>query len=458
MSTIAAISTAPGIGGIGIIRLSGDKTFDIINKIFKQKKHQNVEEIKGYSMKYGHIINPETNEIIDEVIVSFFKKPNSYTTEDMCEINSHGGIIIMQKILDICLKNGADIAEAGEFTKRAFLNGRIDLSQAESIIDIINSKTEKETQASISQLNGFLSEKINKIRKKITDVMINIEVNIDYPEYDVEEVSENETKNMLQDVKKDLEELEKTFYNGKIIKEGIKVAIIGKPNAGKSSLLNAILREERAIVTQYAGTTRDTIEEFMNIEGIPLKIVDTAGIRDAKDEVEKIGIEKSREMAKEADLVIGIFDITKDIDGEDEEIINILKEKKAIVVLNKIDLLEKETYIDKKIIELNKKIIKISALEKIGIEELNNEIINLFKINEINFDNEIIVTNSRHKNLINKALKNTELALETLESATPLDIIAIHIKEILEDLGLITGENVSENIINEIFAKFCLGK
>ena len=458
MSTIVAISTAPGIGGIGIIRISGDKTFNIIEKIFKQKKKQEIKDIKGYTIKYGHIINPETDEIIDEVLVSFFKKPHSYTTEDMCEINSHGGMIIMQKILDICLKYGAEMAEAGEFTKRAFLNGRIDLSQAESIIDIINSKTEKETKASIKQLNGFLSEKINKIRKKIIDVMVNIEVNIDYPEYDVEEVSENQTRTMLEEVKKELEELEKTFYNGKIIKEGIKVAIIGKPNAGKSSLLNAILREDRAIVTQYAGTTRDTIEEFMNIDGIPLKIVDTAGIRNAKDEVEKIGILKSREMANNADLVIGIFDATKEIDKEDEEIINILNEKKSIVVLNKIDLLKKEIKIDEKILKLNKKIIKISALEKIGIEELNNEITKLFKINEINFDNEIIVTNSRHKNLINKALENTKLALETLDNDMPLDIIAIYIKEILEDLGLITGENVSENIINEIFAKFCLGK
>ena len=458
MSTIVAISTAPGIGGIGIIRISGDKTFNIIEKIFKQKKKQEIKDIKGYTIKYGHIINPENDEIIDEVLVSFFKKPHSYTTEDMCEINSHGGIIIMQKILDLCLKCGAEMAEAGEFTKRAFLNGRIDLSQAESIIDIINSKTEKETEASVKQLNGFLSEKINKIRKKITDVMVNIEVNIDYPEYDVEEVSEKQTRTMLEEVKKELDELEKTFYNGKIIKEGIKVAIIGKPNAGKSSLLNAILREDRAIVTQYAGTTRDTIEEFMNIDGIPLKIVDTAGIRNANDEVEKIGILKSREMANNADLVIGIFDATKEIDKEDEEIINILNEKKSIVVLNKIDLLKKEINIDEKILKLNKKIIKISALEKIGIEELNNEIINLFKINEINFDNEIIVTNSRHKNLINKALENTKLALETLDHDMPLDIIAIYIKEILEDLGLITGENVSENIINEIFAKFCLGK
>lgn len=458
MSTIAAISTAPGVGGIGIIRLSGEDTFNIIEKIFKQKKNQKIENIPGYSMKYGHIINNETNEIIDEVLVSFFKKPHSYTTEDMCEINSHGGLIIMQKVLDICLKNGAEMAEAGEFTKRAFLNGRIDLSQAESIIDIINSKTEKETKASMKQLNGFLSSKINGIRKKITDVMVNIEVNIDYPEYDVEEVTENETKSMLYDVKNDLEKLEKTFYDGKIIKEGIKVAIIGKPNAGKSSLLNAILKEDRAIVTQYEGTTRDTIEEFMNIDGIPLKIVDTAGIRDAQDEVEKIGIEKSREMANNADLVIGIFDATKKLDKEDEEIINILKDKKSIIVLNKIDLMSDKIDIDNKIKELDRTIIKISALEKIGIENLNDEIIRMFKINEINFDNEIIVTNSRHKNLINKALENTNLAIKTIEENMPLDIIAIYIKEILEDLGLITGENVSENIINEIFAKFCLGK
>ena len=396
--------------------------------------------------------------MIDEVLVSFFKKPHSYTTEDMCEINSHGGIIVVQKILEICLENGAEMAQAGEFTKRAFLNGRIDLSQAESIIDIINSKTEKESKASINQLNGFLSSKINKIRKKIIDVMLNIEVNIDYPEYDVEEVSENKTRNMLNEVKRELESLEKTFYNGKIIKEGIKVAIIGKPNAGKSSLLNAILREERAIVTQYAGTTRDTIEEFMNIDGIPLKIIDTAGIRNAEDEVEKIGIEKSREIANSADLVIGIFDITEELSDEDIEIINILKEKKAIIVLNKIDLIKDNLNIDNRILEVNKKIIKISALEKIGLEELNNEIIRLFKINEINFDNEVIVTNVRHKNIINKALENTKNALNTIDNGMPMDIIAIYIKEILEDLGLITGENVSENIINEIFAKFCLGK
>ena len=315
MSTIVAISTAPGIGGIGIIRMSGENSFSILEKIFRQKKPQKIEDIKGYTIKYGKIIDPKNKQIIDEVLVSYFKKPNSYTTEDMCEINSHGGVIVMQKILEICLENGAQMAEAGEFTKRAFLNGRIDLSQAESIIDIINSKTEKEAKASIHQLNGFLSNKINDIKKDILDVMVDIEASIDYPEYDIEEVSYQKIEDTLYKVKGKLEELERTFYNGKIIKEGIKVAIIGKPNAGKSSLLNAILREERAIVTEYEGTTRDTIEEFMNIDGIPLKLIDTAGIRNAKDEVEKIGIEKAKEIAKEADLIIAIFDATKELES-----------------------------------------------------------------------------------------------------------------------------------------------
>lgn len=458
MSTIVAISTAPGIGGIGIIRMSGENSFSILEKIFRQKKPQKIEDIKGYTIKYGKIIDPKNKQIIDEVLVSYFKKPNSYTTEDMCEINSHGGVIVMQKILEICLENGAQMAEAGEFTKRAFLNGRIDLSQAESIIDIINSKTEKEAKASIHQLNGFLSNKINDIKKDILDVMVDIEASIDYPEYDIEEVSYQKIENTLDKVKGKLEELERTFYNGKIIKEGIKVAIIGKPNAGKSSLLNAILREERAIVTEYEGTTRDTIEEFMNIDGIPLKLIDTAGIRKAKDEVEKIGIEKAKEIAKEADLIIAIFDATKELDNEDKKIIEEFEKKKAIIVLNKIDLISQADKIEKELEYLNKPIVKISALKREGIEKLNQTISELFKINDIQVDNETIVTNTRHKEMIRKAKEYNNEALQTLKAKMPLDVITVYIKEILEALGNITGENVSENIINEIFAKFCLGK
>lgn len=440
----------------GIIRLSGEDTFKIIEKIFVPKNKNT--KIKGYNMKYGHIINPKNNEIIDEVLISYFIKPRSYTTEDMCEINSHGGSIVMENILQICLENGAELAEAGEFTKRAFLNGRIDLSQAESIIDIINSKTKKESQASVKQLEGFLSKEISKIRSKILDVMVDIEANIDYPEYDIEQVTESRTLNMLDDVKKDLNKLKNTFDNGKIIKEGIKVAIIGKPNAGKSSLLNALLREERAIVSKYEGTTRDSIEEFMNIDGIPVKIIDTAGIREAEDEVEKIGIERAKHIAKDADLIIAIFDISRELDDEDFEIIDLIKDKKAIIILNKTDLIEDDYVVDNRITELDKTIIKISALNGIGIDKVNEEIARLFKINEIDSDNGIIVTNVRHKNLINKAIDFDENAIRSIKNNMPMDICSIDIKAMLECLGEITGENVSENIINEIFSKFCLGK
>ena len=290
--------------------MSGKECFDVLDKIFRPIKKEPIEKIKGYTMKYGHIV--QNDEIVDEVLVSYFKEPKSYTTENMCEINSHGGNIVMRRILELCLKNGADLAEPGEFTKRAFLNGRIDLTQAESVIDIINSKSEKEAKASIKQLEGMLSKKISEIKQEIMDVMVNIEVAIDYPEYDVDDVTNNQILEMLKSVKEKLQKLEKSYDNGKLLKDGIKTAIIGRPNAGKSSLLNSMLNETRAIVTEIEGTTRDTIEEFINISGIPLKLIDTAGIREAKDEVERIGIEKSREIANEADLVIAIFDSTKE--------------------------------------------------------------------------------------------------------------------------------------------------
>ena len=456
MSTIVSISTAPGIGGIGIIRMSGEKSFEILDKIFKPKTSQKIEDIKGYTIKYGHIV--ENNEIIDEVLVSYFKAPRSYTTENMCEINSHGGNVVVKKILEICLKNGAELAEPGEFTKRAFLNGRIDLAQAESVIDVINAKSDKEAKSGIKQLEGYLSKEIKGIKQEILDVLVNIEVTIDYPEYDTPEVQEKEIAQMLESVGKKLKKLENSFDNGKIVKDGIKTAIIGKPNAGKSSLLNAILKEDRAIVTDIAGTTRDTIEEFVTINGIPLNLVDTAGIREASDEVEKIGVEKSIKQANDADLIIAIFDSSKDLEEEDIEILNLIKGKKSIILLNKSDLNSKINENDDRFTSITENILRISALNKYGIDELYEKIAELFNLNEINLDNEILITNIRHKNIISKSLENVNKAKEALEINMPIDIITIYIKEILEDLGEITGEVVTEDIINEIFSKFCLGK
>ena len=436
--------------------MSGEKCFDVLNKIFKPKKQESVENIKGYTIKYGHIV--ENEQIIDEVLVSYFKAPRSYTTENMCEINTHGGNIVIRKILDLCLKNGANLAEPGEFTKRAFLNGRIDLLQAESVIDVINAKSEKEAKTGIKQLEGVLSRKIKEIKQEILDIMVNVDVSIDYPEYDVEDVTNSQISSMLDSVQNKLEILEKSFDNGKLIKEGIKTAIIGKPNAGKSSLLNAILKEDRAIVTEYEGTTRDTIEEFVNIEGVPLKLIDTAGIRDAKDEVEKIGIKKSKEIANDADLVIAIFDSSKELTVEDEEILNIIKNKKSIILLNKADFNSVLTENDAKFKEITENVIKISALNGVGLEKLYNLISKMFSLEEINVDNDVIVTNLRHKNLISKAIENVKKAKNTVQENLPIDIIAIFIKDILEDLGNITGEVVTDDIINEIFSKFCLGK
>lgn len=452
MSTIAAISTAPGIGGIGIIRMSGKECFDILDKIFVPV---NDNTKKGYTIKYGKII--DGTEIVDEVLVSYFLEPKSYTTENMCEINSHGGMIVMRRILDLCLKNGAELAEAGEFTKRAFLNGRIDLTQAEAVIDVINSKTDKEARASMNQLEGCLSERIKEIRQDLITGMADIEVTIDYPEYDVPDMTNSKILEILSRNKIRLDSLEKTFVNGKILRDGVNTAIIGRPNAGKSSLLNLLLNEERAIVTEIEGTTRDTIEEFISLDGIPFKIIDTAGIRDTEDTVEKIGVQKAIEIAEKSDLIVAIFDISKKITDEDRKILDILRDRKAIIVLNKIDIMDVGP--DEKVFEeINKKIIKISAKNYAGVDNLLTTMVEMVSNEEIRTDNELLVINSRHKSLISKAKEALEKAIETINLGMPLDVIAIYIKDILEELGKITGESVTDDIISEIFSKFCLGK
>ena len=455
MSTIAAISTAPGNAGIGIIRLSGDDCFKILQKIFKPK---NKGEIKGYTIKYGNIVKSENDEIIDEVLVSYFVAPKSYTKENMCEINSHGGIVVENQILEECLKNGAVLAEPGEFTKRAFMNGRIDLSQAEAVIDIINSKTEKEMMVAQRHLEGSLSKKIKDIQGEILNLMADIEASIDYPEYDIEETTNKKINDTLNSVEEKLLKLKNSFENGKILKEGIKTAIIGKPNVGKSSLLNLILGENRAIVSDIEGTTRDTIEEYINIKGIPLKIVDTAGIRKTNDEVEKIGVERSINNISNAELIIALFDDSRVFDDQDQKILDLIEGKKTIILINKIDLGKNLIKENEKLKKFKNNIIEFSTINETGLDKLYNKIEELFKLNELDCENTEIITNNRHKQQILYALEDVAKGRESLETHMPVDITAICLKDILERLAEITGENVSEDIINEIFKKFCLGK
>ena len=455
MSTIAAISTAPGNAGIGIIRLSGDDCFKILQKIFKPK---NKGEIKGYTIKYGNIVKSENDEIIDEVLVSYFVAPKSYTKENMCEINSHGGIVVENQILEECLKNGAVLAEPGEFTKRAFMNGRIDLSQAEAVIDIINSKTEKEMMVAQRHLEGSLSKKIKDIQGEILNLMADIEASIDYPEYDIEETTNKKINDTLNSVEEKLLKLKNSFENGKILKEGIKTAIIGKPNVGKSSLLNLILGENRAIVSDIEGTTRDTIEEYINIKGIPLKIVDTAGIRKTNDEVEKIGVERSINNISNAELIIALFDDPRTFDDQDQKILDLIEGKKTIILINKIDLGKNLIKENEKLKKFKNNIIEFSTINETGLDKLYNKIEELFKLNELDCENTEIITNNRHKQQILYALEDVAKGRESLETHMPVDITAICLKDILEKLAEITGENVSEDIINEIFKKFCLGK
>ena len=455
-NTIVAISTAMGNGGIGIVRMSGEKSFEILDKIFRPKNNDGF--IKGYQIKYGNIIDPKNEEIVDEVLVSYFVAPKSYTTENMCEINTHGGMVVEKRILELCLENGAEIAGPGEFTKRAFLNGRIDLSQAEAIIDLINSKTVREAKESINQLEGHLSSKIENIRQKILNLMIAIDVNIDYPEYDEEEVTKNRSLGELRIISEELIKLENSFNSGKILRDGVKTVILGKTNAGKSSLLNRILKEDRAIVSNIEGTTRDTIEEFVDVEGIPLKLIDTAGIRNSSNEIEQIGIQKSKKLADSADLIIAIFDITKNLTEDDQELLEIIKDKECIILLNKIDVLSENIELEKRLKSINKNILKISAMEDIGIQQLFDKIVEIYSFNNDSLSNDVLISNERHKNLIQKARMEIDEAINAAENDMYIDIISIYITNAMNYLAEITGNNVTDDVINEIFKKFCLGK
>lgn len=455
--TICGIATPMGEGGISIIRVSGDKSLSIINKIFKGINNRSILDIKSYTMRYGYIFEEESNEIIDEVIVSYMKGPKSFTTEDVIEINCHGGIIATNKILNEIIKVGGRIAEPGEFTKRAFLNGRIDLSQAEAVMDIIKSKTDLSMKSAIMQSSGILSREINKLRENMLNTLALIEYSVDFTEDD-EEVDESipiRISNELSDAKLHMEKLLRSADEGRIIRDGLNVVIVGKPNVGKSSLLNVLLNENRAIVTDIPGTTRDVIEEYINIEGIPIKIVDTAGIRESSDTVERIGIERSMEKLNEADLVILMIDSSSSLDEEDIKIINGVKNKKTIVLLNKVDKEEVNSFHN----ELNefKYIIKSSTITGFGIDKLKDSIKSLFFNGEV--DNEsLIISNSRHKQALYRALENCNIALERLQLNEYLDLISIYVTAALKHLGEITGAEIEVDLINKIFSEFCVGK
>ncbi len=471
--TIAAIATAPGEGGIGIVRISGEESRGILEKIFSRVKNEHIKNdgflpeaqnqtigspIVPRMMHYGFVRDNFSGELIDEVMAVYFKAPYSYTAEDVVEIQCHGSLVSLRKILSLVLRNGARLAEPGEFTKRAFLNGRLDLSQAEAVIDLIRAKSDKSFDVALSQLEGVFSEKIRNIRAELMDSLVNITVNIDYPDEDIEQLTFENLVRDLTAVRCKIEEMLKTSDTGRIITEGLKVSIIGKPNVGKSSLMNALLRETRAIVTEIPGTTRDTIEEMLTIRGIPLKLTDTAGIRETEDIIEKIGIEKSKEAFNNADLIIFMADGSRPLEEEDFAIIRQIGEKKAIVILNKIDL--PRAFEAREITKLlpEAPVIEASMAKRQGIEDIENVIEDLVYGGQVKQNDSMLVTNARHKNLLEEAAEALGDAIEAAKACQPLELLEIDASRAYECLGEIIGEAVEEDIINEVFARFCLGK
>ena len=453
--TIAAVATALGEGGIAIIRVSGDKSLEVVDKVFKAINGKDMFSMKPYTMRYGHILDTN-NEVIDEVIVSFMKGPKSFTAEDTVEINCHGGVISTNAVLQEVIKAGARLAEPGEFTKRAFLNGRIDLSQAEAVMDIITAKTELSMKSAMRQSEGRLSTEINRLRQETLNVLALIEYAVDFTE-DEEEVDPSINVDVKVGVEKlitEVDSLIKSADEGKLIREGLSVAIVGKPNVGKSSLLNVLLNEKRAIVTDIAGTTRDVIEEYINLDGIPVRVIDTAGIRETEDVVEKIGVERSKAKIDEADLVIFMLDTSRVLDEEDMEIISYIKDKKYIVLLNKVDL---ERKIDDSVIaDLDNK-VEISAKEEVGIEVLKAKIKDLFFSGSIDTES-LMVTNTRHKQALYRAIENLENGLDGINRNEFLDLVSIYVMSALKALGEITGAEVEEDLVTKIFMEFCCGK
>lgn len=456
--TIAAIATPPGEGGIGIIRISGNKSFQIADRLFKNPGNDKLTELEEKKLNYGHVYNPDNGKVVDEVMAVYMKNPRTYTQEDLVEIHCHGGVISVKRILDLVLKSGARLAERGEFTKRAFLNGRIDLSQAEAVMDLIKAKNESNFDMSLNQLGGSISREVSIIKDMLVDMLAHIEASIDFSEHDVETTPNKELMEKAELILENIERLINTADTGRIIKDGIKTVILGKPNVGKSSLMNKLIGDERAIVTDIPGTTRDVIEEFVNLKGVPLRVVDTAGIRETEDQVEKIGIDRAKGALEEADLVIAIFDSSRKLDDEDVEIINLIRDKKSIVLLNKQDLNPELKESELKVMMPDKEVIGISILNDYGIDRIEEIVRDMFFSNQIRIEDDTIVTNLRQKNLLIAARENILDAIDALNMDISIDCIEVDIKDCWMNIGAITGDASGEDILDRIFSDFCIGK
>lgn len=456
--TIAAIVTPPGEGGIGIVRLSGPQALAIGKKIFRSPRGKDITEMPTFTAHYGHIVDPETEKIIDEVILLLMLAPRSYTREDVVEIHCHGGIVPLREVFELVVKMGARTAEPGEFTKRAFLNGRLDLAQAEAVIDIVRAKTSTGLATAVGQLRGDLSQKIRSLRDELTALLAKIEASIDFPEYDLPEVTKKEISRGCEGALEEVEGLLATAKQGQILREGLRTVIMGKPNVGKSSLLNALLRQQRALVTNIPGTTRDVIEEYINIRGIPLRIIDTAGIRRTEDLVEKLGIEQTQRYLETADLVLVVLDAGTGWTKEDEDLLPLLDGKKAIVLINKTDIGEEIDVAEVRERFPGQEVLPISVKEGWGLEELEETIWKLVFAGEVRGDHSVLVSNVRHKEALEGAGRCLEAVLKAIEAGAPVDLVAIDLREAWEYLGEITGETVAEDLLDRIFSDFCIGK
>lgn len=455
--TITSISTPMGEGAIGIVRLSGPEAVEIGDKLYKGKKQ--LKDVPSHTINYGHIIDPETDEVVEEVMISVLRAPKTFTREDIIEINCHGGILTINRILELTMTHGARMAEPGEYTKRAFLNGRIDLSQAEAVMDFIRSKTDRASKVAMNQIEGRLSDLIKRQRQSILEILAQVEVNIDYPEYDdVEDATTEFLLAQSKKIKNEINQLLETGTQGKIMREGLSTVIVGKPNVGKSSMLNNLIQDNKAIVTEVAGTTRDVLEEYVNVRGVPLRLVDTAGIRDTEDIVEKIGVERSRKALSEADLILFVLNNNEPLTEEDRTLYEVIKTEDAIVIVNKTDLERRLDIEEVKTMIGDTPLIQTSMLKQEGIDELELQIRDLFFGGEVQNQDMTYVSNSRHISLLKQARQTIQDAIDAAEAGIPMDMVQIDLTRTWEILGEIIGESASDELINQLFSQFCLGK